>query len=128
MDHSRAAVLAAIVAACGGPDTPDAYAEARAEVECDQMQRCALGQYESLYSSDEDCLDERRDAYEAEGDAFDELECIYSSQEAGDCVSRVRKLSCAEWLAGDAFRACDLVYSCPDNRTITTPYTYYRRR
>ena len=102
-----------LLCACAGSyATASDYGEARATAECGRIQRCDLGFYDSEYSSQEDCVDERGDEIEEQNDQLDEADCRFSSEQAGACVSRIRGMSCEDWAENDASQACDLVWDC----------------
>jgi hypothetical protein len=107
-------MTALIAAGCGAIGTPDDLAEALAEAECQQIERCALGLYEATYSSDDDCLTERGDVIDDDNDLYAQLDCTFLPDEARACVQRIRGLSCEDWALGRAGLACDLVWSCED--------------
>ncbi|MEZ4239691.1 MAG: hypothetical protein R3F59_26755 [Myxococcota bacterium] len=98
--------------ACGAYASPDEFADALAEAQCAQLERCALGVFEASYSSDDACLREQSDALVVQADQLDQLGCTWLPDEAKACVHRVRGLSCEEWALGLDDDACDLVWRC----------------
>jgi hypothetical protein len=38
------------------------------------------------------------------------LDCTYDPKEAGECVARIRRLTCENWYEGEASKSCDLVF------------------
>jgi hypothetical protein len=91
----------------------DDYVDKRAEAECRLIEQCYLGEFESQFSSSDDCVNVVRNDLEQEGELFEEQECGYDPEEAGRCVRRLKGLSCADWVEKGTAAACDLVYSCP---------------
>ncbi|MEQ1508255.1 MAG: hypothetical protein ABMB14_38850 [Myxococcota bacterium] len=110
----RNAAFALLALGCGAIDDDADYAEARATAECNRIERCSLGFFESEYSSDEDCVDERKDAIAEDDAALDDIGCTYVPAEAGACVRRINGLSCVEYYEGRSGTACDLVWDCTD--------------
>ena len=108
----RTSVFLATVAlgGCGDMALSD-YREARASAECKRSSVCALGFFESEYVDLEDCVDEVSDSLKAlEDSIFDS--CDYDGMEASRCVSRIRSLSCEDYVEGEASLACDQVWDC----------------
>ena len=109
--RSAAALL---LVGCGAIENPKDYADARARAECARIQSCELGRFESDFSSEEDCLDDRADVIEDNNDDLDDADCRFVPEEAGACVSRIRGLSCESWFEGESSLACDLVWTCSE--------------
>lgn len=109
---NRTLALVGVLWGCGGVSVPAEYADALATAECNQLERCELGRFDSEYSSPEDCVRERSNNIDDALDALEDLDCDFDVDEANRCVRRVSGLSCEEWVEGDGREACDLVYYC----------------
>lgn len=97
---------------CGELKLSD-YRDARARAECNRASVCARGFFESEYVDMEDCIDdESSDLKDLEDTVFDS--CDYDGLEAARCVSRIRGLSCEDYVEGEASIACDQVWDCID--------------
>ena len=107
----RIACVTVLLGGCAIDDTGD-YIDARASSECNRIQRCDLGFFESEYNSDEDCLDDVTERLDAVTDIQKDADCTYIPEEAGRCVRRVRRMACEEWAEGEIGGACDLVWDC----------------
>lgn len=101
-------LLALSAAACGQLDHKD-YVNARAEAECKNLRSCARGYFESEYKDYEDCVDEVGDTIDDRDDDLPK-ECDYDGVEARECVSRIRSMTCEEYVEGSTSSACDLVW------------------
>ena len=108
----RTAWLCFFLVGCGPIEKEKDYINARAAAECRQLERCALGFFESEYRDRDDCEGEVADDIEDYNDAQDDNGCDYIPEEAGHCVHRVRSMSCEEWGEGEVGSACDLVWNC----------------
>lgn len=97
---------------CGEIESVADYEEARAQAECEVLERCELGFWEAEYTGPEDCIRERKDRIEEDDDRLDDADCAYVPERAGECVDHVGGMSCFEWGSGRAERACDLVFDC----------------
>lgn len=119
---SRTWVLA-LLGGCGSVSVPAEYADALANAQCANFERCELGFFESEFSSQEDCVREISNDIDDASDALDDIDCDFDANEANRCISRVSNLSCEEWVEGDNFTACDLVYKCDADITFSIPTT-----
>lgn len=110
----RSSVVLAMVAlsGCGDMALSD-YREARATAECKRSAVCARGFFESEYVDMEDCVDEVSDGLKAMEDSVYDS-CDYDGMEASRCVSRIRSLSCEDYIEGEVSIACDQVWDCID--------------
>ena len=100
------------VMACGVSE--EDYSTLRGEAECRKIRTCELGRFEYEYNNDlHVCLDQIGDRIDA---MVEDLlkSCDYDATEAHRCLSRVRGLSCADFVEGSASDACDQVYDCRD--------------
>ena len=99
-----------VLLACGVPE--EDYSTMRGEVECRKIRACELGLFEYEYNNDlHVCLDQIGDRIDA---MVEDLlkSCDYDPAEAKRCLSRIRGLSCADFVEGAAADACDQVYDC----------------
>jgi hypothetical protein len=118
---------ALVLTACfGAIDSPEDYAQLRAQAECRQIERCERGYFESEYSSFDDCVEDHATALEDEHEAQEVSDCVYVPEEARKCVTLIRSFDCEDWAELDAFKACNLVYECPGG--FPYPYGYGVRR
>jgi hypothetical protein len=100
------------VMACGVSE--EDYSTLRGEAECRKIGACELGRFEYEYNNDlHVCLDQIGDRIDA---MVEDLlkSCDYDPKEAHRCLSRIRSLSCADFVEGGASDACDQVYDCRD--------------
>lgn len=102
---------AVLFGACGIED-PQEYAEELAAAECDRIETCSLGYFQSEYVDADDCRQERRRDLDEANDGLDDAGCRFVAEEAGPCVSRVNALSCEDWAEDGDGLACDLVWDC----------------
>ncbi len=100
-----------VLASCTIAEADD-YVDRRAAAECKAMSRCYLGEFDSQFSSLDECESFVRDDLEAEAEILDEADCDYQPDEAARCVRRVRQMGCADWVEKGTASACDLVYDC----------------
>ncbi len=111
----RGALL--LAAGCASYESPGEYALARAEAECDRLQVCELGFWESEYTSEEDCASEREDRLSDRHEELEDLDCDFDPEQATFCVERVRAMSCEDWgYSNQGDKACDLVWTCLEAR------------
>jgi len=86
------------------------YTERRAAAECGRIERCYLGEFESQFSSRDDCESAVADELEQELELLED--CEYDPREAKRCVHRVNTMSCEDWIEKGTAGACDLVFLC----------------
>jgi len=72
---------------------PDAYARAV----CSKLEKCDRADYEQAYASKDECVDDWSAAAEWLLDLGDLLGQEYSPSLAADCLSSIRRASCAEF-------------------------------
>lgn len=96
--------------ACGLPE--DDYSTRRGVVECKKIQKCAAGLYEYEYDADFDlCVDGIGDR--VDGVTGKQLaQCDYDPAEGKRCLSRIRRMTCEEFVRRGPGSACDQVYDC----------------
>ncbi len=92
------------------------FAEAYARAQCDQEQRCHLAEFETSYSSLEDCIfDATVDEVEIPED------CDYDSSAANDCLSALRSADCTGYDVGEWADECEAIYVCDDGNLAGGP-------
>jgi hypothetical protein len=102
--------LLVLMLACGMAEKE--YSTRRGVVECRKIEKCALGLYEYEYEADFDlCVDGIGDRLD--GIAGEQLsECDYDPAEGKRCLSRIRRMTCEEFVRRGPGSACDQVYDC----------------
>jgi len=118
-------IALAAVCGCGGSiEAEGDYAEARAQAECGQLERCSRGYFDTTWPSEKDCVDDFKKQIGQVDDQLQDADCDYQADEAGLCVSRLKGLSCAEYTLGYEAKACDIVWDCGGGGTQLPPYSY----
>lgn len=105
--HGVAAALAVLVA-CGGPPSREAFLDDFAEIWCERQAECALGEFEDKYDDFDACYDDRFDDPKLPNG--DDVGCEVDPDEAGDCLDWMRSTGCADWESRNVEDACDRVF------------------
>jgi hypothetical protein len=95
----------AALTACGTSE--GGFLEDYTRVSCDRAKDCYPDDFETVYGTEADCRDEFAEFFDE--DAF--ADCEFDRGEANDCLDAVRGASCEEIESGDAWSACDGVYT-----------------
>jgi hypothetical protein len=93
------------------PTSEEGYAEAFASAQCNRVQQCYRGYFESEFGDMAECFDEYDDQYKDLVDLADEADCDFDPEEAAQCLAAMRGSSCEEWYEGD-LDGCDKIYDC----------------
>ncbi len=107
-------MIVALWLGCSVPE--EDYSTRRGVAECNKIEHCLAGEFESAYGDFDHCVD-------ALGDVVDSViaseyqGCSFDGREATRCLSRIQGLSCEEYAIGAANLACDIVYVCGDEDT-----------
>lgn len=104
----RWAWAAVALAVSCGPDDPDEFREAYAEVWCDREEECALGEFQRHYSSMDDCRLEVEDDPHLPGAD----RCDWSEDVADRCLEYLHETDCAGFEWDEILERCGDVWSC----------------
>jgi hypothetical protein len=83
-----------------------------AAVWCDRQEECAAADFESSWSSTQECEDEKGDDAEFATDWGDLFCGSYDSSAASECLTTVQTMGCDDWANEEWRNECDRVYGC----------------
>jgi hypothetical protein len=98
------------VAWCGcGPDDPDEFEAAFADVWCERQEQCALGDFERDWTSMEECVADRADDPHLPDD---DQGCDIDDDGVDRCLEYLRETDCAGFEGKEIEEACRDAYAC----------------
>lgn len=98
--------------------TEDNYADVMSRAQCQTVKDCYLGFFEDNYSDMADCYDEVGEIYEQQVDYYEAAGCELEVEDAQDCLSAWRNVSCEEYYeytttyTGELADECVEVWDC----------------
>jgi len=106
---TRLSVLALLVLTACGPNKNN-FSGKLTQVSCVRLEECALGTFESLYTSVDDCIARSGAAGEEMADCMSGL-CEFDKGNADQCLTRVELADCDEIVDGSAYSDCAEVWT-----------------
>ncbi len=92
-------LAAGLLSACD--PTEEEFPEAYAKAVCSKLKKCDRADYEQSYDDKNECVEAWAGGAEWILDLGDLLGAEYSEALAGDCLSEIRRASCAEFDDGE---------------------------
>jgi hypothetical protein len=97
-------LLFLLLAACG--TTKKNFGENLTQVNCERLEECAKGDFDTLYTSVDDCVARSDDTSGCYSD-----HCDFDRDNANQCLDRVAAADCAEIVDGSAYTDCGQVWT-----------------
>lgn len=106
---NRLSLFALVLLAACGPNKNN-FAGKLTEVTCERLQECALGTFEALYTSVDDCIARSGADGEELATCFSD-HCEFDKANADQCLTRVEAADCDEIVDGSAYSDCAEVWT-----------------